>query len=194
MTRKKIAVSGLVAAALLPLLVVLIGCPPTSFLNVTKEVSGQIGIQFVNTTPYRAIFTYGVYNPWDRVTPGSVVFAQLKLEGNTTSTLATDSCERAVAVGTQAMLDRIIATKGDQNDPNFDPQAFTATVSFSSAPASQPTSELPTVGTAQGVLKLVGVDYACTDQLIFRFVQDADAPGGFRIDFEVIKGPVPTAQ
>ncbi len=79
----------------------------------------------------------------------------------------------------------MIATNADKTD-TFDADAFDTVVHFSSAPSDSNAAALPTEGTALGREVLLGVDYSCADEIIFTFVQDPDAVGGFRIDFEVI--------
>ena len=46
---------------------------------------------------------------------------------------------------------------------------------------------LATAGTAEGIEVRLGVDYACGDQLIFTFVEDAEANGGFRIEYSLLR-------
>jgi hypothetical protein len=191
MTRKMIAVSGVLGAALAVPFLGLSGCGGTLFRNLTKEKTGDVQVQFINTTPYRAIFTYGSYDAWDQLTPGAVNMFQTRIEGNTTTDPNTVTCARDVVIGTQAFLDRATATKADLSATNFDAEAFQPTVSFSSGATGSPTAGLPTQGTALGVDKLLGVDFSCGDLLIFKFVQDPDAPGGFRIDFEVVRDVIP---
>jgi hypothetical protein len=80
----------------------------------------------------------------------------------------------------------VIETEADLSADEFVPEAFDTVVHFSSAPAGSTGEGLPTQGTAEGIERLLGVDYSCEDQLVFTFVQDPDAPGGFRIDYQVI--------
>ena len=188
MRRIDIAARGALAAAV-GLLAGLSGCGEV-WLNLTKERTGDatrqgtIAVVFINNTPFRASFSYGLWDAWDK-TPGQATLRQLRLEGNTSTAATTLSCQRNFAIGTQDFVDRVIETKGDQTT-TFDPDAFGTVVNFSSAPAASDAAALPTEGTALGVEKLLGVDYSCADGLIFTFVQDPDAAGGFRIDFEVI--------
>jgi hypothetical protein len=57
------------------------------------------------------------------------------------------------------------------------------TIGFTGAPFGDPQANVPTQGTAQGVTRYLGPDYLLNGMLIFTFVQDAAAEGGFRIDF-----------
>ncbi len=164
---------------------VLGGCIGTIGRNQLAERTGNVTVVFINNTPYQAAFSYGSYDAWDR-TPGAVNFEQLTVPANTSSEAATLPCTRNVAIGTDDFVARVIATKADEAAPAFDPDAFDTTVHFSSAPAGSAAASLPTAGSALGVEKLLGVDYSCEDRLIFTFVEDPDAAGGFRIDYEVI--------
>lgn len=164
------------------------GCIPafqTVLLNQTKERTGDITFVFQNATPYRAIFSYGTWDAWDR-TPGAINLQQLRLDAYTTSDPATVPCARNAAVGTVGLIQRAVDTDADQALADFDADAFDTVVRFSSAPEDSESAGLPTEGTAEGVEKLLGVEFSCLDQLIFTFVEDPDAPGGFRIDYTVI--------
>lgn len=160
------------------------GCIPSIFLNQTKQRTGNITIQFVNNTPYTAVFSYGTYDAWDN-TPGLATLEQLRLAPNTSSTPTTVTCRRNAAVGTQDFVNRITLL-GTDTFASFDPDAFSTVVQFSAAPTGSSAAGLPTAGTAVGQNRLLGVDYSCGDQLVFKFFVDPDATGGFRIDFDDI--------
>ncbi len=173
---------GLVGAGLL---VLLGGCSGLLFTNQTIERGGNISVQFINETSYQASFSYGTWDELDR-TPGQMDFNQLEVNANSISGVQTVQCARDMAVGTQLLVDRALAT--DEDDaPAFNPDAFDTVVRFSDAPEETDPVDLPTVGTARGSHKLLGVDYTCGDLLIFTFLRDVDAPGGFRIDYTVIR-------
>ncbi len=161
-------------------------CSPELIANQTARRQGNVSFQFVNTTPFRASFTYGTYDALDRNPPGQPVLKQLRLEGRQTTAPEQVECRRNAVIGTQAFVDRIIATKGDLAT-NFDREAFTPVVNFSSADKDSDAAALPTEGTAEGIELLLGVNFECADRLIFTFVQDPAAPGGFRIDFNVLR-------
>ena len=162
------------------------GCLAPSFLlNQTAERTGNLTFDFVNNTRYRASFTFGVYDALDH-TPGGVSFNQTRLEAGLSAISTGTQCARNAVVGTQEFLDRVLATDADETD-DFDPDAFSAVVNFSSAPADSDIAALPDVGTANGIELLLGVDYSCDDRIVFTFEEDPDAPGGFRIDFLVIQ-------
>jgi hypothetical protein len=157
------------------------GCFGTVFKNLTKERTGNITVQFINNTAYRASFSYGTWDAWDN-TPGQITLQQLRLEAGTSSTPGTVPCRRNAAVATQALYTRAVLTKADQAT-SFDADAFDTVVHFSAAPKDSTAAALPTQGTAAGIEKLLGIDYSCADTLIFTFNEDPAEPGGFRIDF-----------
>jgi hypothetical protein len=160
------------------------GCFGTVFKNLTKERTGNINMQFINNTAYRASFSYGTWDAWDK-TPGAVTLQQLRLEAGTASTPAAVPCRRNAAVATQALYTRVVQTQADQTT-SFDADAFDTVVHFSAAPVDSTTAALPTQGTAAGIEKLLGVDYSCADTLVISFNEDPAEPGGFRIDCVVI--------
>ena len=180
-----------VAAGIVSLLIVVAlaltspGCTGTFWINQTAERTGTMDIQFINDTPYRAIFSFGSWNALALKPVGRVDFYQLHLDGWTT-TPASVSCLRNFAIGTEALRDRVI-DREVYTLSTFDPDAFDTVVHFSDAPAGSDLAAAPTVGTAEGVEKLLGVDYECADVLIFTLVEDPDAEGGFRIDFALIE-------
>jgi len=164
----------------------LVGC--TDLLaNLTTEVTGNVTVIFINNTPYRASFSYGTYDAFDRVGPGEMQLRQLRLEGNTVSTPVQIRCARNFAVGTQGLYDRAVALKLPETQTGFDADAFDTVVHFSDQPEDSDLAAVATVGTAPGIEKLLGVHYTCGDRLFCTFVQDPNVSGGFRIDFFVIK-------
>lgn len=162
------------------------GCTTSLLLNQTASLDGDVTIVVINDTPFRAAFTLGVFNDLEREPIGMVQFEQPRLEPGESLPPGTFPCTRDVAIGTDKLIRRILDTNADEQQANFDPDAFTAVVHFSDAPADSDLAALPTVGTAEGVVRRIGVDHSCGDQLIFTLRQDPDAPGGFRIDFQVL--------
>ncbi|MBK9126924.1 MAG: hypothetical protein IPM13_03890 [Phycisphaerales bacterium] len=165
------------------------GCPEYLSQYMISERTGNVTFQFINTTPFRASFSYGTWDSLDRSPPGTVTLLQLRLAANSTSTTSTAVCRRNAAIGTAEFVARVLATRADEA-ANFDADAFGEVVNFSSAPSNSDAAALPTEGTAAGREVLIGRDFSCGDRLVFTFVQDPDASGGFRIDFEVIKDQV----
>jgi hypothetical protein len=182
--RKRIGFGALLAAV--GCLVALTGCPP--FLsNLTEEKSGSVSLIIINNTPYRASFTLGGYDAWVLNPPGEVEIKQLALEANLTENGVTLECARNVAIGTDAMAERIVLTEQNLGS-TFNQDLFSANVNFSSAPADSDAANLPTEGTAAGLEVRLGVDFACTDQLIFTFEENETPVNGhrFRIDYELL--------
>ena len=161
------------------------GCIGDLVANLIEEQSGNVTVIIINNTPYRAAFTLGSYDALNRDPPGEVRLDQQRLEAHTSTTPVTLTCGRNTAIGTEALVQRVIDTEADEAD-DFDADAFAAVVRFSSAPADSDAAALPTAGTAEGVEVRLGVDYACGDQLIFTLLEDATAPGGFRVEFDLL--------
>ena len=172
-----------VAAAGALLLSLAAGCD--LIYNQIEERNGSVEVLIINNTPYRASLTIGSYDALDLDPPGDVDFEQRRIEAHTSESVFQIDCKRNIAIGTQALVDRMLDTDADDAS-GFDLDAFSARVNFSAAPADSAAAALPTVGTAEGVEKLLGVDYACGDRLIFTLEEDPAAPGGFRIDFELL--------
>lgn len=175
-----------VGAAILFCGAMLTACSSTLVGYVTEERQGNIQVIFINNTSARASFSFGSYDALDKDPPGTVTLQQLRLEAAASSAAATLACRRDVAVGTAELVKRVTDTRTDLNTANFDADAFDSTVHFSTAPQGSASAALPDAGTAAGSHKRLGVEFTCGDTLIFTFQEDADAPGGFRIDFTVI--------
>jgi hypothetical protein len=184
MMHRTVAISVAAAATLVGMWT-LSGCNGTIWANQTKERTGDVTIAFVNTTTADAGFTYATWDQWDH-SPGAINFKQLTVPAQSSTATNTLPCARNLGVGTQDMVTRVRETKADVADTTFNPDLFDTVVRFTATNAGTSADNLPTAGTAQGVELLLGVDYSCADEIIFTFVEDPDAPGGFRVDFEVI--------
>lgn len=167
-------------------------CTPSAFLNLTASTSNLVGplglptpkrldLVFINNTPFRAIFTFGGYDPLDQNTL-PLGFGQLRLEGNSTSASLVQNCRKTFSVGGEELIRLIENSPLNVNDP----RALVDGVNFSGAPSGDPLAAVATEGTAEGLVLRAGVDFECETLVIFTFEQDAAAPGGFRIDFQVI--------
>ena len=191
MIRPRLVVAGgVLALAAAWAYTALSGCTSQVVLNLTKAKTGNITIVFANTTPYAAGFSFGTWDAWDRG-PGTAQLLQLSVDPHTSSTAQTATCARNLSVATQRFVDRVLATNADQTT-SFIPEIFDSVVHFTQAPTGSQVTGLPSAGTAAGVELLLGVDYSCADEIIFTFVEDPDAPGGFRVDHEVILDKVAT--
>ena len=184
MRRRAVAISGILALAAAGAFSVLNGCTGQIVLNLTKERTGNVSVIFINNTPYAAGFSYGTWDAWDR-SPGAVELHQLSVDPHSSGEVGEATCRRNFSVATQRFVDRVLATKSDQTD-TFIPEIFDTVVHFTRGLTGSDVAGLPTAGTAAGVELLRGIDYSCADEIIFTFVEDHDAPGGFRIDHEVI--------
>jgi hypothetical protein len=155
----------------------------------------QVG--FINNTPFRAIFTFGAYDPLNQDTLPTN-FGQLRLEGNTSSPQGIQPCKKTFSVGGAELIRLINANREVPAIATSltDERALVEGVNFSSAPLGDPLEAEPTEGTAQGLVLTAGNDYTCartdihhttgTGLLLFTFEQDAASPGGFRIDFSFV--------
>lgn len=183
-------ISCVVAAVLLAAALQL-GCTGLLAANLTEELAGDINVIFNNTTPFRAAFSIGAFDDLDRNidgngTPGPVDFQQQTVEADSATDAIAITCQRDFAIGTQTLIDRVVATDAD-SVAGFDPDSFVTVVNFSSADADSDAANLPTAGTAAGRIFRVGNDYSCGDTLILTFIEDATATGGFRIESELIQ-------
>ncbi len=155
-----------------------------------------IRVAFINNTPYRAIFTYGAYDHLDEDSLPTN-FGQLRLEGNTSSAQINQPCRQTFSLGGDTLIYLLRNNQSNSSINITDPDALVDGVNFSAAPVGDPLAAEPTEGTAVGRVLLSGVDFTCartsiaattgTGLLIFTFVQDASAPGGFRIDYTFIE-------
>lgn len=181
-------------------------CSTSALLNAwapaSDFVAGQVDpvpraiqVGFINNTPYRAIFTYGAYDQLDQESIPTA-FGQLRLEGNTASAQVAQPCRETFSVGGDELIRLLEANQNSSSINITDPRALVRGVYFSNAPLGDPLEAEPTEGTADGRLVLNGIDFSCrrtnieastgTGLLLFTFVQDAAAPGGFRIDYSFV--------
>lgn len=166
--------------------------PTADFAPGGQIVERALLVGFVNNTNFRAIFTFGGYNPLDKDTIPTN-FGQLRLEGNTSSAQVAQPCRAAFSVGGDELIRLVNLHESNPNITVTDARALVRGVYFSGAPLGDPLEAEPTEGTAAGSVRTLGVDYTCnrpdiadpvgTGLLIYTFEQDAAAPGGFRIDY-----------
>lgn len=173
-----------------------LGSPTVDFTAPTGIPNSRtIQVGFVNNTPFRAIFTFGGYDPINKdAVPTN--FGQLRLEGNTASAPQPQPCRKVFSVGDDELIRLINLNRHSPQINITDEQALVRGVNFSSAPAGDPLAAEPTEGTAEPKIVQNGNDFTCqridirqqtgTGVLIFTFVQDPAAVGGFRIDFSFI--------
>lgn len=173
----------------------LAGCGSRGFLSQTASLGGDtaggrgtVQVLFINNTPYRAIFTAGVYDPLDQATqPDFVQFsadpAVGQLEGDATSEAVTLACARTFSVGGAELIALI---RANRPDADVDEAAMAAGVGFSSAGAGEADGDQPTEGKARPASFLIGADFPCNALLIVRLEIDDTGDSPFRVDFSYI--------
>ncbi len=173
-----------------------VGCTADTFKNQTASLGGDtagspgnIRVLFINNTPFRAIFTYGTYNNADQFDqPDARQFVGnvggTTLEGNTSASAVTVSCDRVFSVGDTELL-RLIDENVD-DDGGLDADALLPAVAFSAAALGEADASVATEGYAPAVRALLGVDFSCGSILVIRLEQADVGPAPFRADFEVI--------
>ncbi len=174
----------------------MLSCTPAAFFNNTTSLGGDvpggrsnINVQFINKTPFRAIFTFGTYDPQNPdFQPQFLQFfvdadPSNRLEGNSTSQVITFTCGRALSVGGDRLI-TIIDEKelgGAANQAALQPG-----IAFSDKPLDDPDADQPTAGRAIGIVTLQGAEYQCDSLLVYTFEVDSTVPGGFQIGLDVI--------
>ena len=142
--KRRVAQSMLMFSGAIGIFIACGSCTPTLIANQTEELDGNITVSFINDTRFRASFSFGTWNSLDRSTPtpGPIALQQLRLESQQTSAPTTLVCRRNFAIGTQELVQRASDTRSTTG-ANFDPDAFSAVVNFSSAPATSSSAALP---------------------------------------------------
>lgn len=176
---------GFVAGLVMVFSTLTVGCPGDFVANQIEERSGRVSVIIINNTPYRASFTLGGYDALVRNPPSAAELEQQRVEAMISTSPISMDCVRNIAIGTEALVERVVETEGDQA-AGFDDDAFSENVNFSSAPIDSASAALPTIGYAEGREARLGVDFGCGDQLIFTFEEDATVTGGFRIEYSVL--------
>jgi hypothetical protein len=181
--------------------VLCVSCTEDLYRNLTSPLGeGQVGSRgsvsatFVNNTPFRAIFTVATFNHFDQNSIPSTPeqFADgsdgtNQLEGNSAVGPFTFQCDRALSIGGIQMLERLTDSTDDLSTLNED--ALATGVGFSAAAVGDNLATLPTEGTAEPLDVWQGAEFQCESLIVITFEQDPNAPGGFRIDHEVILPP-----
>lgn len=156
--------------------------------NLTSPLDDPITVAVVNRTPYRAIFTMGAMNQLDENTVPEFLNVRLESQENDPDFLGVDAfvtqrgCYRAAMLGAQELINQIREQARKGLVTVEDEQAMVVGVNFSDAPEGSPDETNPTVGTAEPLTALQGIDYPCGSMVIFTLEEDPEAEGGFRID------------
>jgi hypothetical protein len=174
---------GFVAGLLTVFAILTGGCPNDLLASLTEERSGEVSIIIINNTPYRASFTLGGYDALVRNPPSEPELEQRRVEAMTSTAPISMECVRSIAIGTRGLVERVLETDGNLA-ADFDNDAFSEFVNFSSAPIDDEAAALPTEGRAEGREVRLGWHYGCGDQLIFIFEEDATTTGEFRFRIE----------
>ena len=178
-----------------------VSCDPAAVvLNNTASLGGtvpgqrgKIRVAFINNTPFRAIFTFGTYDPQNQYsTPEFEQFyvdpdATNRLEGNSSSQTFQFTCGRVVSVGDAALIARIQSTRATRfNGGPTSSAALQTGIAFSDRPLDDPAADQPTAGRSDPIITLQGAQYQCDSLLVYTFEADATQPDGYRIDLAVI--------
>lgn len=171
------------------------GCD--AILHATSSLGGNTAGQrgttevvFINNTPYRAIFTFGGYDQFDRETePNLRQFSSatgtLNLEANTQSDTLSVQCARVYAIGTEGLITRVHANLDPED---YDNDALVEGVRFSSAAVGDDNADEATEGVAAPHEALIGVDFECGALLVYRLELNDAGPEPFIVDLTVIPG------
>ena len=100
-----------------------------------------------------------------------------------TSDRITFTCTREWSLGSDRLIE--LLEFNDLTD-EADQEALTPGVQFFQDDLTDPEADPVLIGTADPNSALIGVDYQCDSLLVFRLLEDPAAPGGFRVDVEVL--------
>ncbi len=192
---------------------VLVGCNVETFLNQTATfgapgsggtagaplgsgLRGTFSVNFENNTPFRAIFTTGVFDNTDERT--SPIFFQYSpdtqiqginssatLEANASSGLVTLPCARVFSVGSRSLIS-LVATNPGALAPLIDEPALLDGVGFSDAALTSPAAAIPNEGFAGGFEALLGVDFNCGSIINARLEFADVGVNRFQVELDVI--------
>lgn len=189
-------------------LLLLAGCQDIWLNNIsplggnTPGGRGAVDVIFVNETPYRAIFTFGTYDPLDQnSTPGFAQFVVDPDEDETVFNRGLDpgsvtargtflvNCGRVVSLGDDGLIAQINATEARpfNNAPIVD-GTLRSGIYFTSAPIDDPDANALENYDIRSdpVLSLLGVDYSCDALLVYTFSLDPNDAGKVNVALEVI--------
>lgn len=172
------------------------GSDATAGATIGSGQRGSFNVVIENNTPYRAVFTYGVFDNTD--TESAPVFfqyapdsprrpppAQASLEANETSPVVGLPCARVFSIGGDGLIGRIL----ENETGAIDDRALTRGVAFSSRPLDGGTPDDDPYDADQGFAPafeaLLGADFNCGALLhvTLEFDDAGDAP--FRVGMRV---------
>lgn len=155
--------------------------------GATAGARGTVSVVFINNTNARAAFTFGTYNPADRLSrPDFEQFGlgtgQRNLGPGATSSILPGSCGRVFSIGGPRLLDFIRANIGVDD---VSAEAFVEGVDFYST-ETDAEGEPIRIGAAAPLEALLGVDFPCGGLIVIYFEVAEGGPNPFRISFAVI--------
>jgi hypothetical protein len=187
--------------------ITLIGCGSEIILNNIASLGGDqpgdrgtVRITFINNTPYRAIFTFGVLDPQDQFTvPNYEQFyvdptedendLNRGLAGNQSSIIFPFPCGRRISLGGELLISRIRGSGADRFGTGTPAEevALRTGIAFSDVPLDDPDANAPTAGLIDEVTTPQGVEFLCDSPLVvYTFELDEESPQGIRVDLDVI--------
>jgi hypothetical protein len=153
----------------------------------TAGARGTVQVVFINNTDHRAVFTFGTYNPSDRLSsPDFEQFGlqtgQRNLGAGETSPILPGSCGRVFSVGSPRLLDFIRDNIGLDE---VNAEAFVEGVDFYSTETGAEGEPIP-VGSSAPLEALLGVDFPCGGLIVIHFEVADGGPNPFRMSFAVV--------
>lgn len=190
-------------------LALLVGCEDI-WINTTFPLGGNnpggrgaVEVVFVNETPYRAIFTFGTYDPQDQ---NSVpTFGQFAVDPKQDETafnrgLAADTvtargsffanCGRVFSLGSEGLIAQIRETKATTfNSAPLVEDAMRAGVYFTSKPLDDADANAVQSFDIRmdPHVSLLGVDYSCNALLVYTLAIDPNNAGRVVVNLEVLE-------
>ncbi len=170
-------------------------------LNGSAAGRGSVNVAFVNNTPFRAIFTYGVYDPLNpefapQLRQFSVGPDAAVLDAFSEGATQTFTCARAVSLGSRRFVE--IIEEEDVRLESGDRPLPEAMRPLPDPDTGEPQME-PGIGfvretdaadqiaaSAEGIETPQGAQFQCESFLVYTFTQDPDDPQHVLIDLTVI--------
>jgi len=182
----------------LAMLVAFNGCD--SLVSLTTSLGGsdaggrgRVLVLFMNNTPYRAVFTTGMFDPADETTvPMIAQFVLDETDGpvlppQSMSEIGSFTCARTLSLGSERLLELV-----DANAPEveIDPVAGVAGIGFFEE-GEDADVEPVSAGRIPSFDVRLGVDFPCGALLIFRFEINDVGEEPVRVDFQLIPSSSP---
>lgn len=148
---------------------------------------GSVKVAFVNNTPFFAVFTYGIYDPFNNTrTPEYEQFfadadhTTQRLERNSTSSTVTFETARVLSLGGADMLD-MLSKRGAS--PTVD---LGVGITFSDKLTTDSTAQKAVLNDFTNQTLELGTHFTSGSTVIYTFEVDSTATGGIRVDYQVI--------